>query len=124
MKTFGTEYGFCAQTATFWQMIGNLLLIVKILVPVVLILLGIITLGKAVISTDEKDMKNGLNSMLKKFIVSVMIFFIPTLVSAMFGLVDAFEELEADYSVCEACVAHPKGNFCKDKVIALETDAK
>ena len=124
METFGTEYGFCAQTAPIWQMIGNILLVVKIVIPVVLIVFGIVTLGKAVISSDEKDIKKGYSSIIKKFIISVVIFFIPTIVSALFGLIDSFKELKEDYAVCQACIAHPRGKYCTKKVIALEIDAK
>lgn len=120
MSSFGTESGFCAQTAIFWQLVGNILLIIKILVPVALICIGIITLGKAVISTDEKDMKNGFNSIIKKFLISVFIFFLPTIVTTMFGVVNGFDDLRSDYNVCQKCISNPKGNYCKSKVIAME----
>lgn len=120
MESFGTEYGFCAQTASLWQMIGIILLVVKIVIPVILIILGIITLGKVVISTEDKEIKQGINSMIKKCLIAVIIFFVPTIVSAVFGLVGGFQELEDDYAVCEACVAHPKGKYCVSKVIAME----
>jgi len=120
MELFGTEAGFCSQTAVLWQFIGQALLVIKIIVPVTLIVLGIITLGKAVISTDEKEIKNGFNSMIKKFIISVMIFFIPTIVTALFGIVNGFNELKNDYDVCEACISHPKSDYCVSKVVAIE----
>ncbi|MBQ6841424.1 MAG: hypothetical protein IJO63_04855 [Bacilli bacterium] len=120
METFGTEAGFCAQTAVFWQVVGNILLIVKILVPVALICIGIITLGKAVISTDEKDMKNGFNSIIKKFLTAVVIFFLPTIITTMFGIVNGFGELKSDYNVCQKCISNPKGDFCQSKVIAMD----
>lgn len=120
MDLFGTESGFCSQTAVLWQFIGQALLVLKIIIPIVLIVLGIITLGKAVISTDEKEMKKGFNSMLKKFIIAVFIFFIPTIVTALFGIVNGFNELKDDYNVCESCISHPKGEYCVNKVLAIQ----
>lgn len=123
MGLIGTENGFCAQTAVLWQLIGNVLLIFKIVIPVILIVIGIITLGKAVISTDEKDMKNGVNSMVKKFLVAVLIFFIPNIVTTLFGIVSGFNELKSDYNVCQKCISHPKGDYCESKVIAMNKGA-
>ncbi|MBE6155913.1 MAG: hypothetical protein E7164_04070 [Firmicutes bacterium] len=123
MDLIGTENGFCAQTAGFWQLVGNILLVFKILIPVALIILGIIILGKAVISSDEKEMKKGFNSMLKKFLIAVLIFFIPSIVTTLFGIVNGFNELKADYNVCQKCVAHPKSDYCENKVIAVSKGA-
>lgn len=119
---FGTENGFCAATATFWQFVGYFLLVFKIVIPSILIIIGIITLGKAVISSDDKDMKNGVRSMIKKFVVAVVIFFIPSIVGALFGFVQDFKEVKADYNVCSKCISNPKGSYCETKVLALESD--
>ena len=48
----GKNMGFCYKTATVWQMIGKFLFILKILVPIVIIVLGTIDFGKAVLSND------------------------------------------------------------------------
>lgn len=118
MELFGSESGFCAQTAEFWQLIGNILLVVKIVIPVALIIIGIIMLGKAVISTDEKEVKKCFNSMFKKFLTAVLIFFMPSLISTLFGIVNGFDELKNDYNVCQKCISNPKGDFCENKVMA------
>lgn len=122
MEYYGTAYGFCSQTANVWQLLGYFIMIFKIVLPVILIILGMFTLGKAVVSDDEKDMKKGINSMLKKFVVSVVIFFLPTIISALFGIVSGFDELKSDYNICEDCMVHPKGESCTTKVLAMEND--
>lgn len=118
MYTIGTENGICSQTAGLWQLVGNLLTMFKIVIPVILILVGIITLGKAVISTDEAEAKKGFNLLIKKFIIAVAIFFLPTLVSVMFTSVGNFNELKDDYDVCKECISSPSGEYCVNKVIA------
>lgn len=120
MDKIGTEVGFCAQTASFWQLLGYFLLVFKIVLPIILIVIGIITLGKAVITDDEKVAKGCFNSMIKKFIIAVVIFFLPTIISACFKFVKDFSELQDDYRVCEKCITHPRGSFCTDKVEDLE----
>jgi len=121
MHELGTESGFCSQTAGLWQFAGLFILIIKILVPVALILIGIITLGKAVISTDEGDTKKGFKLLLKKFIVSVFIFFLPGLISVLFSAIDTFKDVRSDYMVCNSCITDPKGDYCVKKVVALES---
>lgn len=120
--TFGSENGFCAATATVWQFIGYILLLMKIIIPAALIVIGVITLGKAVLSTDDKDMKNGVKTMIKKFIAAVVIFFIPTIISSLFGFVNGFDDLKADYAVCSKCISNPRSNYCVAKVNLLNED--
>ena len=48
---------FCYKTANIWQIIGYVFLILKIIITLILIILGIIDVGKAVISSDEKNYK-------------------------------------------------------------------
>ena len=122
MNYIGTEYGFCAQTSSFWQLVGYFLLVVKIVIPVALIIIGIITLGKAVISSDEKDTKKGINSLIKKFLVAAVIFFVPNIITALFSVVSNFNDVKDDYIVCNKCMSHPNSDFCKKKVYLTTED--
>lgn len=100
--------GFCQETASLWQFVGIILLIIKIVIPIVLIILGMIDLGKAVISSDEKQISKSAKSLLMRLIAAVVIFFVPTIISAVFSLLGAFnEEVKADYDICETCIEHP-----------------
>ena len=60
--------------------------------------------------------------MLKKIIVAIVIFFVPSIVTALFSAVNGFGDLKPDYNVCKKCMTSPHGNYCKNKVIALEYD--
>lgn len=57
---------FCYKTASVWLFIGKLLFILKILIPIAIIVLGSIDLGKAVISSDVKSIKTASNQAIKK----------------------------------------------------------
>lgn len=109
----GASDGFCYHTAEMWQFIGLIIMIFKILIPIMLICVAMVTLGKIVISDDDKEVKKGIFSIIKKFLVCAVIFFIPTLVTVMFGIVSGFEELEDDFTVCEKCIADPMGDICQ-----------
>lgn len=108
----GTENGFCHNTAVVWQFLGRIVLILKIVIPVILIVLGIIGLGKAVLADDDKEIKTQVNKLITKFIAAVVIFFLPSIVVACFRLVNGFSSVEADYMVCVNCVTNPQ-NECQ-----------
>lgn len=61
--------------------------IVQIGIPLVLIVLGTIDLGKAVISSDDKEVKGAQSRLIKRCIYAVAIFFVATLVIILMDLV-------------------------------------
>lgn len=56
-------------------------------IPIILIVLGTLDLGKAVISSDEKEVKAAQSRLLKRCIYAVAVFFIVTIVQLVFDLV-------------------------------------
>ena len=122
MEYYGTEAGFCSQTASLWQLVGYFLMIVKIIIPAVLIIMGIITLGKAVISNDEKESKKGYITIVRKIVTAVVIFFVPSIVTALFSIINEFNELKPDYNVCRKCMTNPYSDYCNNKVLAMQYD--
>lgn len=116
---FGSPNGFCAQSSQIWQFIGRLVQIFKILIPVILVILGLIALGKAIVTDDDKAVKTATNGLIKKFIIAIVIFFIPSIVNAIMGLVIVDKEDKdnmTDSAVCISCIVSPSGDVCRDKV--------
>ena len=77
---------------------GGLLPLVKVIkkglfpifqlgIPILLILLGTIDLGKAVISSDEKEVKAAQSRLIKRFIYAALVFFVVTFVSVLMNMV-------------------------------------
>lgn len=58
----------------------NLIKVIKVLVPVVLIILGIIDMVRAVSGNDEKVMKEASSRLIKRAIAAVLVFFVISLV--------------------------------------------
>ena len=56
-------------------------------IPILLILLGTIDLGKAVISSDEKEVKAAQSRLIKRFIYAALIFFVPMLVGVVMNII-------------------------------------
>lgn len=61
--------------------------VVQIGIPIILIVLGTIDLGKAVISSDEKEVKQAQSRLIKRCIYAVAVFFITTIVTLLMSLV-------------------------------------
>lgn len=105
---------FCQDAQAFVYTIGMFLLVFKIIIPVLLIIFGMIDLGKAVISSDEKAVSKAAKSLLNRVIAGVCIFFVPTIIGIAFNMVGDFKDLKEDYSICSSCISNPLGKTCTD----------
>ncbi len=110
------DLNFCTETASIWQFIGVIMTVFKIVIPVIIIILGAIDLGKAVIASKEDEIKKATSSLVRRFAAGIVIFFIPTIVDAAFGLFSGFSEVESEYKVCSSCVADPDGTPCTNAI--------
>lgn len=100
--------GFCYKTASIWQLIGYAFLVLKIVVPLIIIILGIVSLSQAIISNDEKQINKMAISLIKKIVLGAFIFFIPLIVSAMFSLLGLFIDFKSDFLNCLNCITAPR----------------
>ena len=105
---------FCGGTYTIWKLVGQILLIFKIVIPILLIIFGMIDLGKAVVGSKDDDVKKAISHLAFRAVAAVVIFFIPTLVGFIFGIVDDFKDASSTerYDICEACITRPNGGNC------------
>lgn len=112
----GTSTGFCAESANIWQVVGYVLLVFKIVIPILVIILGMIDLGKAVVASKDDEIKKGIKSLMWRAIAAVIIFFIPTLVSLIMGLVTNFSDsgAKADFDICKQCISSPGKGKCAE----------
>lgn len=65
--------------------ISMVVTIIKIAVPIILIIFGILDLAKAVMSNDEKEMKGAQGKLIKRCIYAVAVFFVVALVQFLFS---------------------------------------
>lgn len=103
---------FCSNTANVWQIVGFVLLVFKIVIPIILIVFGMMDLGKAVVGSKDDDIKKAVRQLAMRAIAAVVIFFIPTLVSMILGLVSNFQSSGAreDFEICRGCITSPNGD--------------
>lgn len=108
------DNGFCASSANVWQTVGYILLVFKIVIPILLIVFGMIDLGKAVIASKDDEIKKATTSLIKRAISAVVIFFIPTIVGVVMGIVGNFAAVRDDFDVCRYCISSPTSGNCTE----------
>lgn len=93
----------CGGLLPIVRVLVGFIKILMILIPIGLIIFGTIDLGKAVISSDEKEVKSAQSRLIKRFIYAALIFFIPVIVGAVMTLVASGGEEDADTNGWKAC---------------------
>lgn len=90
--------------------------IIKIGIPIVLIFLGMLDLGKAVMANDEKVMKEAQGKLIKRFVYAVIVFLIVALVQLVFNLLGTAgqdSETDTEKTNISSCISCFIGNECK-----------
>lgn len=87
MELFEILKNDCMGLAPIITMIKYVFKIVQFGVPIILILYGTIDLGKAVIASDEKEVKAAQSRLIKRVIYGVLVFFIVLLISLVMNIV-------------------------------------
>lgn len=82
----------CEGLGPIVSVVKGLFNIIKILVPIALLIYGVLDLAKAVIASDEKEIKGATSKFIKRAVAAVAVFFAVTIVDTLMGLVGKGEE--------------------------------
>lgn len=87
------------------KIIGYVVLVAKWLAPLIIIVLGMVDFGKAVTSSDEKEIGKAFASLIRRLVAGVIIFLIPTIVLALLDLIHVTKGLEnTTFGPCTKCI--------------------
>ena len=103
---------FCIRTSAIWQFVGYGIIVIKIVLPIIIIIIGVIELSKCVISGKDDEIKGVLKNLLLKIVMAIAIFFIPTVVRLGFSIVSD-SETKTYASACFDCLLTPLKEDCK-----------
>lgn len=95
------------------QILGYVIQVLKIVVPMIIIVLGMVDFGKAMTSNDDKSVNKAASSLIRRIIIGAIIFFVPTIVFSLIkavGLGDASDS-SSDFYKCTMCMLKP-GSMC------------
>lgn len=83
----------CDTLAPLLKLIKNgIIPLIQLGIPIILIILGMLDLGKAVIASKEDEIKTAQKLLIKRAIYAVAIFFVVLIVQLVFGLLDATDD--------------------------------
>ena len=102
----------CKSLAPVLRIVGIVVFGIKIVVPILLIVMGMIDLAKAVGQKDEGEIKKAQNLLIKRAIAAVIVFLVVTLVGVVFTILG-----KTDYKKCMYCINSP---FNKTRCPGLE----
>ena len=93
---------------TALRFLGYLLMIARVAVPLIIIVMGTFDIYKSVIDKDEKSLTKQVKILIMRIVAGVFIFFLPTLVYALFELSAEFKIVsDAKYQGCVTCLLKP-----------------
>lgn len=91
------------------SLLKTVLTIVQWGVPVLLIIMGSIDLGKAVMASDDKEIKGATSKLIKRAIAAVAVFFVPMIVTLLINLVAGANPTGANTTTFADCWNNPSG---------------
>ena len=68
------------------QIVSLIVTLIKIAIPIILVLFGMIDLAKAVMSNDEKEMKGAQTKLIKRVVYAVLVFLVFSIVQILVGV--------------------------------------
>ncbi len=106
------EVGLCQNTVKFWQIMGIIITIAKIIVPLVIIISGIIPVYNILLNGNPEEAKKGIKALIKKMIAGVLIFYIPSLINTTIKIFVNNNLVSKDTAICSSCLNSPTKNNC------------
>ena len=78
---------FCQSSAEIWLLVGKLVNIIKIVIPIIIVILAMLDLGKAVMAQKEDEIKKSQQMFFKRILSAALVFFVVVIVQLVFNLV-------------------------------------
>lgn len=76
---------------------------IKIFVPIILIIFGMLDLAKAITSNDDKAMKEAQGKLIKRLIYGIVIFLVVAIVQTVFGVLAKADSSTSNATSCISC---------------------
>ena len=87
-------------SGTFPYIISTIVTVIKIAVPILLIIFGMLDLGKAVVAAKEDEIKKGQQTFIKRAIAAIIVFFVIQIVQIVVRFVSGNNDTVAGCFNC------------------------
>ena len=91
------------EYAPIWNVVGIIIKVIWIGVPILLIVLGSIDLGRAVISSKEDEVKKAKKALLNRFLYAVLVFCVVWIVTLVMGAISKIGINDTDTTSWSTC---------------------
>lgn len=100
----GCEIGGVEIPPMITNIISYIVTGIKIGVPIILVIFGMIDLGKAVMSSKEDDIKKAQSTFIKRLMAAALVFFVITIVQFLVGILDNAGERDGQTTGAVTCL--------------------
>lgn len=107
---------FCVTSSDVWQFAGFVLFAIKVVIPLIIIILGIIDFVNATVATKDEAVVGATKSMFIRILIGVAIFFVPLIISLIFNLIEKAAPVIAAADACQRCLLRPFTDECTSYV--------
>lgn len=82
------------------NVVGTIINLIKIAVPILLIIFGMLDLGKAVMAQKEDEIKKGQQMFVKRLIAAAIVFFVVVIVQFAISLIESADATDSSTWTC------------------------
>lgn len=107
----------CDTLAPFLKIVGYIVTIFKIVIPLLLVVFGMLDVGKSVVAGKPDEVTKNLKSFAMRCVAAVLIFFIPSIVSV---LIDAVAQTGGDEVTGNNSNANANWKYCWKYVLGTK----
>ncbi len=90
-----------------FRFIGYLFLIVKIVIPLLLTIMGVVDYSKAVIAGKQEEIKKATTALITRIACGLIIFLLPTILNFVFNLIKPYRTDASQFETCSKCLFNP-----------------
>lgn len=104
---------FCSNARDVLSFVGWILTVFKVAIPLLIIGYGMFDFGQAVVGSKDDDIKKSTKRLMYRALAGVVIFFIPSIVLWLFGLINGYSNAAESFDLCKTCILYPWDNSCQ-----------
>ncbi len=105
------DVDMCLNNIDTWQIVGNIITIIKITIPIILIVTSTISLFSLVTAKNPTNVTTYVSTFIKKLIAAILIFLAPNIIGNVINMLIE-NNYENKYYKCETCLFYPNSNEC------------
>ncbi len=99
---------YCTGLKSSLRIVGEIINILKIVVPLIIVGLANSDLFKVVTSGKDESIFKAVKTIISRIILGILIFFLPSILEFGFLLVDEWTDYQIGYQDCVSCVLNVK----------------